>query len=105
MTRDRPLVALDDGHPGDLRNRREVPGGVVRQLRIEAWIDRECRRIEQQRVAVGGRLGCDGGPDGATAYRPVIDKDLLAQALGKLCRQAGAPCCRRCRQQDTERSA
>jgi hypothetical protein len=70
-------LGADDGHRADVAPH------------VEGQFFVECRRIgnahalQQQRVAVGRRLGGDVGGDHAAAARAVIDDHLLAPDPGK----------------------
>ena len=76
---DQHVVDVDRAH-----DRREVLHRVVRHLRVDADVDRERRDVaEQQRVAVGRRLGDGVGADHAARAGAVVDDDRLAERLGQ----------------------
>ena len=81
---------MNDEHVGrgrGERDRREVPNRIEGHFGEEARVDRERpRRTHQDRVAVGRGLGDEVGADVAARARPVVDHDLLREALGELLR-------------------
>ncbi len=78
----------DDRRGREQGDRREIDGGVERKLAVERLIDRERPgRGEQQRVAVRVGLGHRLRAGIATAARPVLHDELLAQLLAELLRQ------------------
>ena len=87
---DRPRVALGGDHEhhrghhhhGD---RREIPGRIERQRRVERRVDRQRAGVgREQRVAVGRRLRDRLGRDVAAGARLALDDERLAERLGKL---------------------
>ena len=63
-------------------DRRKIGEGIVRQLLVEADIDRErAGGAQPDDIAVGRRLGDRIDPDGAAGARPVVDHDRLAETL------------------------
>jgi hypothetical protein len=62
-------------------NRREILGGVVGQLCVDARIDDVAGRHQQQRVAVWHSLGDDLGAKNATGAAAIVDKNRLWRAL------------------------
>ncbi len=65
----------------DQRHRHDVLLGVVGQVGVERRIDRVVGRGQQQRVAVGRRLGERVGGDRAAGARPVVDHHALAEGV------------------------
>ncbi len=66
-------------------NRRKIREGIVRQLLVEADVDRErAGGAQPDDIAVGRRLGDRIDPDGAAGTRPVVDHDRLAETLLKI---------------------
>jgi len=67
------------GHQTD---EREILDAIVRELAVQARVDRMRGGIaEVQRVAVGGRPGDDLGGDRGAGAGAVVDDDLLAEIL------------------------
>ena len=79
-------VALDQ-HKVDgahQRDRHEAIECVIGKGLVDVRIDRVCvGGAEEQRVAVGRRLGDVGRPDCAARPRPVLDRDRLAHPLSQ----------------------
>ena len=72
-------------------DRREALDRVIGELGVEARIDHEGRfRADEQRVAVGRRLGDVFGGDLVVGARPVLDDRLLAPGFGEALRQHAA---------------
>ena len=68
----------DIGRDRDLAHRGEVALDVVRQLRTHSRVDSMRARVaDDQRVAIGRRLGHDVGTDDASGAGMILDKDLL----------------------------
>ena len=65
------------------RDGGEVVYGLEAQLRVERGGDGVGLRRQQQGVAVGRRLGHCLAADGGAGARPVVDDDLLLQALAE----------------------
>jgi hypothetical protein len=69
-------------------HRHEILDRVIGQLGVEARVDDERDlRADQQRVAVGRRLGDVFGRDLVVGARPVLDDRLLAEALREALRE------------------
>ncbi len=71
---------------GDLGDRREILDGFIRQLAVERGIDDMTAVGHQQRIAVGRGLGDELCPDHASRAGPVLDDDLLPEAVGHFLR-------------------
>ncbi len=70
------------------RDRSEILGRIERQLAVERLVDGErSGRGEQQRVAVGIRLGHRLAAGVAAAAGSILDDELLAEIVGELLRQ------------------
>src|SRR5688572_21923682 len=70
---------------GGQGDRRVVPQRVIRELRIGRHVRRQrADRAEKDGIAVRRRLLRHDRGDDATPARPVVDDDLLSEALGKL---------------------
>ena len=69
-------------HLAHVRHRPQILFGVVRHGRAERRVDRVVGRREQERVAVGRRLGDDVAGDDAARAGLVVDQHLLAE-LGR----------------------
>ena len=74
----------DHRRPAEHRDPVEVLDRIVGKLLDDRRIHRERRRCHEHRVAVGVRARDGLGADHAFGAGPVVDHDLLAQALGKL---------------------
>ena len=68
----------------DQRHRDEIVDGIEGKLRIQACADRVGLRCEQQRIAVGGRLGDDVRTDRRTGAGLVVHDDALTESLRQL---------------------
>ena len=80
---------MDHHHVGlarGLRDRRQVPEQVVRQLGVEPHVDRMARGDHGDRVAVRGRLGRDVHADSAVGAGPIVGDDRLPPALAQFLR-------------------
>ena len=64
-------------------DRHEILLDIERQLVVELRIDRVRRQREQERVAVGRRLGRDVGADIAGGATAIVDDDRLSQLRRK----------------------
>ena len=62
----------------------KVVDRVEAEFGVQAGTDGVGLRRQQQRVAVGGRLGHQLAADGGSCTGPVVDNDLLLQALAQL---------------------
>ncbi len=71
------------GAGGDDAHRDEILHRIERLL-VEPGIDRVRDGNDQERVAVGRRLGGEVGADDTAGAAAVIDEDLLAQSLAEL---------------------
>ena len=82
------MLGVDRHHQrqvGDEDDRREILHRVVRQAGVEVRADAVGGDgIQQQRVAVGRRLGDVVRRDGAAGAAAVADDDRLAQRIGQL---------------------
>src|SRR6266496_3815535 len=65
------------------RDRGEVLARVERQRLVERHVDRVGRRRDEERVAVGRRLGDEIGADVAARAGAVLDDDRLAERLAQ----------------------
>ena len=91
LHRQRGVDDEDVRHLRDQRHRHEVLLRVVRDLRVQARVDRvRAHRAHQQRVAVAGRLGDEVRADAAARAGAVVDDDRLAPRLLQLLRDAAA---------------
>ena len=70
----------------DQRDRREVVDRIESQVRIQGRTDRIGLRSQQQRVAVGRRLGDELAADRRSRAGLVLDEDRLPETLGQLLR-------------------
>jgi hypothetical protein len=77
-----------DAH--DSRDRRDIAGEVEAEIVVERLVDGAGHADQQQRVAVGRRVGDELGRDVGGGARPILDDELLAGPLGQpLAHQAG----------------
>src|SRR5262249_12340386 len=60
---------------------RDIADEIEIELLVECRIDRVETTDQEKRVAVCGRTHCGLGADIAAATRPVVDNELLAEAL------------------------
>ena len=75
----------DVRHAAHERHRGEALHRVERYLAVQRRVHRQlCAGREQQRVAVGCRLGHEFGRDVAASPGAVLDQHLLSPALGQL---------------------
>src|SRR5262245_45260803 len=77
-----------EGGAADVRDGREVPHRIERQLRIGAWIDGDrAGRRRDQRIAIGLGFGAYFGADHARRAGAIVDDETLFQALAHLLEQ------------------
>jgi hypothetical protein len=77
-------IAAHEQHIGgvdQLRDRREILGGVIRQGLEQGRVDGDRRRRDEERVAVGRRAGCDSHAAIAGGAAAIVDHDALSQSL------------------------
>jgi hypothetical protein len=80
-------LRLTDDHErqrADLSHSGEIARGIERQVWVEARIDRQRRRREQQRVAIRARLRDEIVADSRARARPVVHDHALAPAVAQL---------------------
>ena len=84
---------IDEQHlrrHSDQGNRRKIGEGIEAELGEQAGIDDQRAADDQDGVAVGRRLGDQGGADVAAAAGVILHVELLAKALRQLgCEHAG----------------
>src|SRR5215510_12065352 len=73
----------DIAEPSDARDWYDVAQEIVVELFIERCVNRIRRRDQKQRVAIGGRPHHHLRADIAASSRPVLDNELLTEALRK----------------------
>ena len=81
VTREGERRRQDERRLREAADRRQILERVVRQLFVEADIDRKCAGgADREDVAVGRRLGDRIEPDRTAGAGPVLDHDGLAEA-------------------------
>ena len=82
LRRHRRVDGQDQRHAQQVRDRRQVLRRIERHLLVEARIDHDRRaRRDEQRVAVGRRLGDHRRADVAAGAAAVVDDERLLQLL------------------------
>ena len=71
----------DERHALDAGDRRDIAHENKIEVVVERRVDRRRRADEEKRVTVGGRMGDRIGADVGAGARPVLDNELLAEAL------------------------
>jgi hypothetical protein len=79
LHRQRRVGDEQEGRRRNQYHRREIAQRIVRELRIEARVDRETRKSGQHGVAVRRRLRNDLRSDVAACAGSIIDEDLLPE--------------------------
>ena len=80
--RDRGIDQQDQRCLGDQADRLEILDGIVRQALVERLVDgMGADQPHENRIAIGGRLGCLGSADIAASAGTIFDDHGLAQAL------------------------
>ena len=75
------------GADRDVDDRREILGEIVGRRLADGDGERQARRRVEQRRAVGGRSDHRLAADDAGGARPVLDHELLMQALAEILRE------------------
>ena len=74
----------EKGRGAQHAHRREVAERVVGQLRIQREVERRLPEVgDEQRVAIGGRLGDELAGERSARAGLVLDHDLLAEVVGE----------------------
>ena len=79
--RQRRIHLHDHGGAHDARDRSDIAEEIEIEVVVERHVDHVRRRDQEQRIAVGRRVGSGLGTDIAAGARPVVDDELLAEPL------------------------
>src|SRR5215467_12638626 len=71
----------DHGVASNPRNRRNVANEIKTQLVVERCTDRVMRTDQQNCIAIGGRVNDRLGSANAATSRPVLNYELMVEAL------------------------